>query len=66
MAAIAEKFREIFSLPIHRVLKVVNFTDDDYCTASTKYLPNREKQRSILRAFSLIFSGTNCIDPFIV
>ena len=66
MAAIAEKFREIMSVPIHRVVKVVNFTDDDYCAASTKYLPNREKQFSILKAFSLIFSGTNCLDPQIV
>ena len=66
MADIAEKFKEIMSVPIYRVVKVVNFTDDDYCAASTKHLPNRDKQLSILRAFSLIFSGTNCLDPQIV
>ena len=62
---ITESFRETLRAPKHRVMKIINFTDDDdYLDATMKYRPNQQKQLFILRAFSKILSGANCQDPF--
>ena len=63
MANIIEKFQTIMSVPRHRIMPIINYTDKDYCADTRKYRPNRHKQLLILKAFAQILSKS-LANPF--